>query len=135
MKLKKHISILLAVVVFMANIGYSFTVHYCNDTIASISLNSNFEEPCEEPAISCCAIDNKHDSCCANKIIKVEKKQDNFLTNSLKFKINAAVLNAVSTIHFTNKTLQFSATENPAFYVEINGPPLYKLNCQLIFYA
>lgn len=135
MKFKKHISLLLAFVVFMANISYSFTVHYCNDTIASISLHSNFEEPCSEPVISCCAVENSHDSCCSNKIIKLEKKNDNFLTKSLKFETNNALLSTNSTVEFADKTLLISSIENPAFYCESNAPPLYKLYCQLVLYA
>jgi hypothetical protein len=135
MKLKKHISMLLAFAVFMANIGYSFTVHYCNDTIASISLHSNFEEPCSEPVVSCCAVDDSHDSCCSNKIIKLEKKNDNFLTKSLIFETNNALLSTNSKVEFADKTLLTSCIENPAFYCESNAPPLYKLYCQLVFYA
>ncbi|MFT5753491.1 MAG: hypothetical protein ACI924_000708 [Flavobacterium sp.] len=135
MKLKKHISMLLAFAVFMANIGYSFTVHYCNDTIASISLHSNFEEPCSKPIVSCCAVDNSHDSCCSNKIIKLEKKNDNFLTKSLKFETSNSLLSTNSTVEFADKTLFTSSIENPAFYCESNAPPLYKLYCQLVFYA
>jgi hypothetical protein len=135
MKFKKHISILLAFVVFMANIGYSFTVHYCNDSIASISLHSNFEEPCEEPVVSCCAVDNSHDDCCTNKVIKVEKKHDNFISKSQKSDISVAILNTHSTIKFTKKESLFSTLENSAFYCESNAPPFYKLYCQLVFYA
>ena len=119
----------------MANIGYSFTVHYCNDTIASISLNSNFEEPCIEPVVSCCAIEDSHDSCCSNKIIKLEKKSDNFLTKSLKFEAINAVLNTNFTAEIADKKELFSSNENPAFYCESNAPPLYKLYCQLVLYA
>lgn len=135
MKFKKHISLLLAFVVFMANIGYSFTVHYCNDTIASISLNSNFEEPCSEPVVSCCAVEDSHDSCCSNKIIKLEKKNDNFLTKSLKFETHFAVLNKHPKVEFADKKVLLSSNENTAFYCESHAPPLYKLYCQLVLYA
>lgn len=135
MKFKKHISLLLAFVVFLTNIGYSFTVHYCNDSVASISLNSNIEEPCEEPAVSCCAVENSHDKCCSNKIVKLEKKNDNFLSKSLKFETTNAVLNTIPTFDFTDKKVSISSNENPAFYCESNAPPLYKLYCQLVLYA
>jgi hypothetical protein len=29
----------------------------------------------------------------------------------------------------------FSSKENPSFYCDSNAPPIYKLNCQLVFYA
>lgn len=135
MKLKKQISILLAFLVFVANIGYGFTVHFCNDTIASVSLNASFDEPCNEPIVSCCASDNVHDSCCSNKIVKVEKKHDNFLTKSFQFETSVAILNTNSTFEFAKKVVLFSSNENPAFYCESNAPPLYKLYCQLVLYA
>lgn len=135
MKFKKQISILVALVILMANVSSNFIVHYCNDTIASISFDTSSEDPCVKPAVSCCAIDNEHDSCCSNKIVKVEKKNDNFLTKSLKFDLNDVVLSNISSIEFVNETVLFSYKENPAFYCESNAPPLYKLYCQLVFYA
>lgn len=135
MKFKKQISILVALVILMTNVSSSFIVHYCNDTIASISFNIYSEDPCVKPTVSCCAIDNEHDSCCSNKIVKVEKKNDNFLTKSLKFDLNDVVLNDISTIEFVDEAVLFSFNENPAFYCESNAPPLYKLYCQLVFYA
>ena len=135
MKFKKHICVFVTLLVFLANIGYSFTVHYCNDTIASVSLNSNFEEPCKEPVVSCCAKDNIHDSCCSNKIIKVEKKHDNFINKSLNFESNSAILNTNASCIFSSKSQNFSTQKCPAFYCESNAPPIYKLNCQLVFYA
>jgi hypothetical protein len=135
MKFKKHISILVALVVLMTNVSSNFIVHYCNDVIASISFNVTSEDPCSKPVVSCCAIDNEHDSCCSNKIVKVEKKNDNFLTKSLKFDLNDVVLSNISSIEFVNEIVLFSSNENPAFYCESNAPPLYKLYCQLVFYA
>lgn len=135
MKFKKQISILIALVVLIANVSSDFIVHYCNDTIASISFNTSSEDPCAKPAVSCCAADNEHDSCCSNKIVKVEKKTDNFLTKSLKFDLNDVVLNDISNVKFVHKTVSFSFNENPAFYCESNAPPLYELYCQLVLYA
>ena len=135
MKLKKHISLLLAFIVFSANIGYSFTVHYCNDMIASVALTSNFDEPCAKNEASCCAVEASHDDCCSNKIIKLEKNSDDFLTKSLKFETTNAVLNAFPTFEFATKNVLISSNENPAFYCESNAPPLYKLYCQLVLYA
>jgi hypothetical protein len=38
MNFRKHISILLATLILLANLGLSFTVHYCKDEIASVSF-------------------------------------------------------------------------------------------------
>lgn len=69
------------------------------------------------------------------RLLRLRKKNDNFLTKSLKFDLNDVVLNDISTIEFVDEAVLFSFNENPAFYCESNAPPLYKLYCQLVFYA
>jgi len=135
MKFKKHISILLAFVVFMANIGYSFTVHYCNDTIASISLKSAFEEPCIEEIASCCALENNHDKCCSDKVIKVEKKTDNFIAKHFKIGFDSIVFLEKNSFELLKRQVFYTKKETVAFYCDSNAPPIYKLNCQLVLYA
>ena len=135
MKIKKYIIFLLAFVVFMTNISYSLTIHYCKDSIASVALNSFVDEPCKTISDSCCALESMHDSCCSDKIVKVEKKQDNFLNKSLSFVANFALIPRLSPLEFNNNVVLFSSKENPSFYCDSNAPPIYKLNCQLVFYA
>lgn len=134
MKFKKHISTFLAVAVLIANIGFSFTIHYCKDKIASISLVSNFDSPKSKSVVSCCKVKDNSQSCCSNKVVKVEKKQDNFIDKTLKFESSIAVLNNIS-YNFFNKEIFISVPEKTTYYCQNNSPPLYKLNCQLVFYA
>lgn len=135
MKLKKHISILLAFMFFMANSGYSFTVHYCNDTIASISLKSAFEETCVENIASCCALEKNHDKCCSDKVIKVEKKTDNFVAKHFKIGLKSIVFQEIISFEFLKMQVFYTKKETAAFYCDSNAPPIYKLNCQLVLYA
>ena len=135
MKFKKQISIFLAFVVFMANIGYSFTVHYCNDTIASISLNTTIDEPCVEEVASCCALENNHDKCCSDKVIKVEKKTDNFVTKHFKIGFESIIFTSNSSLELLKRQVFYTKKETTAFYCDSNAPPIYKLNCQLVLYA
>jgi len=46
MNFRKHISIVLASLVLLANLGLSFAVHYCKDEIASVSFQYQEDEPC-----------------------------------------------------------------------------------------
>jgi hypothetical protein len=40
MNFKKQISIFLAILLLVSNVGLAFNVHYCGGEIASVSLNS-----------------------------------------------------------------------------------------------
>lgn len=135
MKIQKHISILLASFVLMANLGYTFTVHYCNDTIASISLAANFEEPCNEPISSCCAKADSHDDCCSNKTIQVEKKNDNFFSKSFSLDIQSSAILTNNLVNFIIQNEIPTSVLFASFYSESNGPPLYQLYSQYTFYA
>lgn len=135
MKFKKQISTLLALVVFMANVSYSFIVHYCGDTIASVSLKSTIDEPCVEDIASCCALENNHDSCCSDQIFKVEKKTDNFVKKHYEIAFESLVFQNIKSFESLKRQVFYSKKETPAFYCDSNAPPIYKLNCQLVFYA
>ena len=72
MKFKKHISIILACFLLVSNLGLAFNVHYCEDKIASISLNR--APVSQENVDECCGIVEKSPNCCNDKIIKAEIK-------------------------------------------------------------
>jgi len=48
MNFKKHINILLAMLILVSNVGLAFNVHYCEGKISGISFNYKVEEPCVE---------------------------------------------------------------------------------------
>lgn len=135
MNFKKHTSILLAALILLANIGLSFVVHYCKNEIASVSFQYQEEAPCVENVRSCCAKENSQNSCCSNKLIKVEKKTDNILVKNFQFHLEPAVFNAVwkpNFVAFESVVVNFNGV---AFYCDSHAPPRYKLYCQLVFYA
>lgn len=135
MKLKKHISIVLASLILLFNLGLSFSVHYCKDKIAGISFYHQETEPCIEKTTSCCANVSSHHACCSNKQIKVEKNSDDVLVNTFSFQLDQVFLNADWSSNF-NTFSGFTNSSNVfAFYCDANAPPLYKLHCQFIFYA
>ena len=135
MNFRKHISIVLASLVLLANLGLSFAVHYCKDEIASVSFQYQEDEPCVEEAKSCCATADSHDSCCSNKLIKVEKKTDDILVKTFQLDLEQAVFNADWKPNFVAFESENIVSNEVAYYCDSHAPPLYKLYCQLVFYA
>lgn len=134
MQLKKHISIFLGFLILISSFGLTFTVHYCKEEIASISLFFQKEEPCVSEK-SCCAKEDSHDSCCSNKLVKVEKKSDDIIVKSFQLDLDNFVVayfwKSIFYFLFESKSIQNSID----FYCDSNAPPLYKLYCQYVFYA
>ena len=135
MNFRKHISIVLASIVLLANLGLSFAVHYCKDEIASVSFQYQEDEPCVEDIKSCCATADSHDSCCSNKLIKVEKKTDDILVKTFQLDLEQVVLNDDWKPNFVAFESVIDSSNEVAFYCDSHAPPLYKLYCQLVFYA
>jgi len=135
MYFRKHISIVLAFLILLANLGLSFAVHYCKDEIASVSFQYQEDEPCVEDVKSCCAKEDSHDSCCSNKLIKVEKKTDDILVKTLQLDLEPTVFTTdwkPSFIAFESENI---VSNEVAYYCDSHAPSLYKLYCQLVFYA
>lgn len=135
MNFRKHISIVLATLILLANLGLSLTVHYCKHEIASISFQLEKEEPCVEKVSSCCAKEASHDSCCSNKVIKVEKKTDDILVKIVQLEIQSVVFNTDWEPTFNTFESEIETSNRVGFYCDSHAPPLYKLHCQLVFYA
>ena len=135
MNFRKHISILLASLILLANLGLSFSVHYCKDEIASVSFQFEKKEPCIEKVTSCCAKETSHDSCCSDKIIKVEKKTDDILVKTFQLELYPVVFNTNWESTFITYESKIKTSNSIGFYCDSHAPPLYKLHCQLVFYA
>ena len=135
MNFRKHISIVLASIVLLANLGLSFAVHYCKDEIASVSFQYQEDEPCVEEAKSCCAKEVSHDSCCSNKLIKVEKKTDDILVKTFQLDLEQVVLNVDWKPNFVAFESVIDSSNEVAFYCDSHAPPLYKLYCQFTLFG
>ena len=86
MKFKNNISIFLAILVLVSNIGLAFNVHYCGGQIASVSFDSVKTEK------SCCKkLASKKNSCCKDKTIVIQKKGDNGIVNYFSFQLDYAL--------------------------------------------
>ena len=133
MQFKKQISLFLAFFLLVSNVGLAFNVHYCEDKIASVTLNSTLNP--HEVEKDCCGIVEKKSKCCHDKIIKSNDKSDQLLVKSFSFtsKIYYEIKDW-KPIVFASK-LHFKKAEIISYYCEANAPPLYLLYSQYNFYA
>lgn len=133
MKIRKHISILLATLLLVSNVGLAFNVHYCGDEIASVSLNNPFFNKNSEDY--CCGIAEKKSNCCNDKVIKFDKKPDNSVVKIVGFQIHTPfIFQDWKPIVFGKKTVLKNCKVS-SYTFNTNSPPIFMRNCQLIFYA
>ncbi|WP_394758963.1 hypothetical protein [Flavobacterium sp.] len=133
MKITKHISILLAVLLLVSNIGFAFNVHYCGDEIASVSIDDPFFK--QNPEDDCCGIAEKKSNCCNDKVIKFDKKSDNSIVKIVSFQTDIPfVFQEWKPIIFGEKPV-FENCKIVSYTCNANASPIFMRNCQLIFYA
>ena len=133
MKIRKHISILLAVLLLVSNVGLAFNVHYCGEEIASVSIDNPFFNQNSED--SCCEIVEKESKCCNDKVIKFDKKSDNSIVKIISFQIDSPFIFQDWKPVFFIKKENLKDCKIPSYTCNANAPPIFKRNCQLIFYA
>ena len=133
MKFKKCISLFLAFFLLFSNVGLAFNVHYCGDTIASVSLKSDFSSPKTEE--NCCGIDEKENSCCKDKVVNFQKKSDNFIEKGFSFQSDAPFVVQEWNPFVSTAFQHFNGNKITTYFCDANAPPLFKLYSQYIFYA
>lgn len=135
MKRNPKISFLLAALILLTQLSLRFSVHYCQDQIASISFQPKESEPCLENVKSCCAHLTDHKPCCSDKEIKIEKKTEASILSTFQTKCFLFVgstewrypINLVQSIRVVSPSIIASIATHP--------PPRYKLYCQFLHYA
>ena len=130
---KKQLSVLLSIFILVSNIGLAISVHYCNESVASVSLKSQFYTINSDQ--NCCGIVKKKSSCCHDKVFHFQKKSENvsfdFLTFSPDF-----IFYFEQAITFYVRINKLFKTENTStYYCDAHAPPFFKLYHQFIFYA
>lgn len=141
MKFKKYISFLLAIFLLISNTGFAIDVHYCGGEVSSVKpiYWKNYESLLATEKI-CCAPEasslvEKKESCCKDKVIHFEKKQENVIIKSFTFQSDFIFLieewNPIIFTEFSN----FEDSRIISYYCDANAPPLFKLYHQYIFYA
>jgi hypothetical protein len=133
MNFKKQISLFLAFFLLVSNLGLAFNVHYCDNEIASVSINtnSNFLEIEKD----CCGKVEKESKCCKNKIIKSNEKSDQIVVKIFSVDANYNLVDHQWEPTVFDNTIHFKKRAIPAYYCNVNAPPLYLLYSQYTFYA
>ena len=133
MIIKKQSCTILTFFLLLSQTGIAFTVHFCDAKIASISVQSAVNANKTEK--NCCGVAEKESKCCHNKIIKSGEKPETIDVISFHFqsKFTTIACNWTPTF-FTSKVSSKKINLN-SYYCNSNAPPLFKLNCQLVFYA
>ncbi|HSD13916.1 MAG TPA: hypothetical protein VLB74_04650 [Flavobacterium sp.] len=140
MKINKHISFVLAMLILVSNVGLAFNVHYCGGELAGVSLDYKRYEPCVEKKVekedACCATSNEHDSCCSNDKIDLKKSiSDEVIVKSFQLDLGAfTFVDTWKPATFTVVEQEEMKSDEPSFYCDSHAPPLYKLHCQYLFY-
>ena len=130
-RVRKHISIFLTLFLLVSNLGLAFNVHYCDDKIASITINT---APVSKQKVDeCCGVVEKESGCCKDEVIKVEIKSDQIIVNSLLLDFIPVTYDWKPLV-FTSK-INFKQRDNLTYYCDANAPPLYLLYSQYTFYA
>ncbi|WP_268848958.1 HYC_CC_PP family protein [Flavobacterium aestivum] len=133
MNFKKQISIFLAVLLLVSNVGLAFNVHYCGGEISSVSLNSAL--PSLKSEKGCCEkIVDKKDSCCKDKKIVIQKKVDNGIVKSFSFQFDYTFLVPEHNLIVFTTVPSFKNNLNLSYYCDANAPPLFKLYSQYLLY-
>lgn len=137
--IQRYISILLAILILYSNSGWVLAFHYCNDEIASISLkllpSTSSQSNCCPVDDSCCVDSNEHNDCCDNQTFESSSSENQFTTQILKLTFSTFLPSETQLFHLQNTESLKSKKSTPAFYVDLNAPPLYVLYCRLVFYA
>ena len=134
MKFKKHISIFLAVLLLVSNVGLAFNVHYCGGEIASVSLNSAL--PTMQSEKGCCEkkVVSKKDGCCKDKKIVFQKKSDNDVVKTFSFQFDYVYVAPEFHPVVFEATPSFKNNLSLSYYCDANAPPLFKLYSQYLLY-
>ena len=132
MKLKKHISVFIALLLLVSNIGLAINVHYCAGSIASISLQSLQKNEDSD----CCGKKIEKSTCCKDKQIKIEKKADDLVVKTTVFNLDFPfIVSSETKFVAVNRVILQSQSKLVQHYCDSNAPPLYKLYSQYVFYA
>lgn len=148
MKLNRHISIILAVLILASNIGLAVNVHYCKGEVSSVSFAYKIQEPCNphheeghnhnhDADKACCSVKaDDHKKCCKNDLVKLQDENDGkVIVKSLQLDLGTfCSLSEWKPLHFYY-TVPVAKKDIPSFYCESHAPPLFKLYCRYILYA
>lgn len=127
---RKCFGILLSLLLLVSQSGMALHVHYCGGEVASVK--PVFKVSDED---GCGGSSAKKKPCCKDKVVKADKKTDTVIkTFSIGF--DAFAVPEASVFIPMPMLSAVASVKNQNFgSVSTNGPPLYLLYSQYIFYA
>jgi hypothetical protein len=148
MQFKKHIILFLAFSLLLSSSGLAFNVHYCGEKIAAISSVFTSKEVCDDskntlsnelakkPESACCSKKKiNHKKCCSNKEVNLKDKYDKFTSKLISFDIDLQYFFTPWMLISFSLGATIQKSQSVGYYCNANAPPLYKIFCQLLFYA
>lgn len=134
MNFKKCTTLFLAFLLLVSNTGLALNVHYCNEKIASVSLKLN-QKPADLEK-NCCGILEDETSCCDDKVVQLQENSDKFQKQISQIEFSKVFFNESNESVNYKILYNFKPEKTKISYSFIDHlPPIFKLNCQLIFYA
>lgn len=133
MNFKKHISILVAFFLLVSNVGMALNVHYCGQTVASVSIKTIFINHNSENG--CCGAVEKKSHCCKNKTVHIQKKSDVSILKSVDLQKTLPLLTPIWKPITGAATAVLDCTFLTVYCCNVHAPPLFKLFSQYVFYA
>ena len=133
MNFRKYTNVLLVFFLLVSNFGMSFNVHYCEDEIASVSINTPTAS--HEIEKDCCGVVEKKSKCCKNKIIKSTEKFDQITAKSLSIDSNYNLVGNEWKLLVFPDAFNFQQKVTTSYYCDANAPPLYLLYSQYTVYG
>ena len=126
------INILLSILILFSNSGWAVTFHYCQDQLASVSLDYASALIVEDDDAcatmdDCCGGDEDDNSddnkkCCDNTSVASSTSDSTSVVKAFELQLQSFVLPT-------------SCIPSSVEAVRLNTPPLYALYCQRVFYA
>jgi hypothetical protein len=138
MKCKKCLLFILAFLIVISSAGIAFNVHFCEGTIVSVTTDFSQEEPCETSSLdqkkSCCEKEMATKKCCSDKKVSFKNKTEK-INYKTSFAFDSYLILAATNVVFDMPTNTIQNKKTDFYSFESNAPPLYKLYCNLTFYA
>ncbi|MFK8289389.1 HYC_CC_PP family protein [Capnocytophaga canimorsus] len=127
--------ILFSLLLIFSNSGLAFSLHYCKEKLASVSVTIESMAMDKEPD-SCCLSDKENTPCCDDKSVEAPQTDDEFLSKILKINESTFIL-PYEVAHIFVKTASAERKLSNSYIqnTQSNSPPLYQLYCRLVFYA
>ena len=137
------INILLSILILFSNSGWAVTFHYCQDQLASVSLDYasalivEDDDACATMDDCCGGDEDDNKKCCDNTSVASSTSDSTSVVKAFELQLQSFVL-PISYIPSSVEEVIILTTatkSSPTSAVRLNAPPLYALYCQRVFYA